>query len=160
MFFGSQRDFESYSKGMEGERKVGRMLRQLPEGWRVWHDLSIGKENIDHLVVGAKGVFIIEAKNYSGTVLATPKGLYSHGSKEASKITTQVWRQVYTLREQLGGQYIFPVLVFLGEIKGDKAKGIPCLRLEQLIPYLRDRQNILSYSQARELFTHLDTITR
>jgi hypothetical protein len=160
LFFGSEKQFQASAKGMEGERKVGKLLNQLPEGWRVWHDLDVGGENLDHVVASAKGVFIIEAKNYSGSVLATPKGLYSHGSKTPSKIVAQVWRQTYKLNDLLGGQFVFPVLVFLGEVKGDNAKGIPCVTLEGLLAYLRERENVLSYDDARKLFATLDKLTK
>jgi Domain of unknown function (DUF4158)/Nuclease-related domain len=160
LFLGSDKQFQTSAKGMAGERKVGKVLKQLPEGWRVWHDLDIGGENIDHVVASAKGVFIIEAKNYSGSVLATPKGLYSHGNKTPSKIVTQAWRQTFKLNDHLGGQFVFPVLVFMGEVKGDKAKGIPCVRLEVLLPYLRDQKNVLSYDDARRLFATLDRLTK
>jgi hypothetical protein len=160
LFFGSEKQFQTSAKGMEGERKVGKVLKQLPEGWRVWHDLDIGGENIDHVVASAKGVFIIEAKNYSGSVLATSKGLYSHGGKTPSKIVAQVWRQTYKLNDLLGGQFVFPVLVFLGDVKGEKAKGVPCLMLESLPSYLRERENVLSYDDARKLFTTLDKQTK
>ncbi|MGL4609050.1 MAG: nuclease-related domain-containing protein [Trueperaceae bacterium] len=160
LFFGSDKHFHTSAKGMEGERKVGKLLKQLPEGWRVWHDLDIGGENVDHIVASAKGVFILEAKNYSGSVLATPKGLYSHGSKTPSKIVAQVWRQTYKLNDLLGGQFVFPVLVFTGEVKGDKAKGIPCVMLESLLSYLRERENVLSYEDAKKSFATLDKLTK
>jgi len=36
-------------KGYVGEVTVGRSLEQLPTGWRVFHDLDLGGENVDHL---------------------------------------------------------------------------------------------------------------
>jgi hypothetical protein len=88
---------------MQGERQMGKALATLSEGWRVWHDLDLGGENIDHLVASAKGVFVIEVKNYRGTVLALPTALYTHGNKKPNtEITAQVWRQVHKLKEHLG----------------------------------------------------------
>lgn len=160
-FFGSSRDFEMAAKGMQGERLVGRELKKLPGGWRVWHDLDLGGENIDHVVASAKGVFVIEAKNYAGSVLATPKGLYTHGQKTPNdKVTKQVWRQVYKLNDLLEGQFITPVLVFTGEVEGRKAKGVSCVTLEYLVPFLRERENRLSYKEARRLFNTLDSLTQ
>ena len=95
LFGGKSRDIEALGKGYQDERRIGRELKNLPEGWRVWHDLNLGSENIDHLVASAKGVFIIEAKNYQGSVLALNAGLYTHGNKRPNaKVTAQVWRQV------------------------------------------------------------------
>lgn len=165
LFFGSSKAFDRATKGMQGERRLGRELQKLPDGWHVWHDLDIGGENIDHVVASAKGVFILEVKNYQGSVLATPKGLYTHHNKKPNdSVTKQVWRQVYKLNERLGGQRVTPLLVFLGEVKGDgevpHAKGISCLTLAALVPYLRTQENVLEYAEARELSTTLDNMTK
>lgn len=161
MLFGSDKNFHAASKGMQGERRVGKELKKLPEGWRIWHDLNIGGENIDHVVASAKGVFVVEAKNYAGSVLATPKGLYTHGQKRPNdKVTKQVWRQVYKLNNLLEGQFVMPVLGFTGEVKGHRAKGVSCMALEHLVPFLREHDNGLSYMQARRLFATLDALTK
>ena len=161
MLFGLDKDFHAVSKGMQGERRVGKELKKLPEGWRIWHDLDIGGENLDHVVASAKGVFVVEAKNYAGSVLATPKGLYTHGQKKPNdKVTKQVWRQVYKLNDLLEGQFVLPVLVFTNEVKGYKAKGISCMTLERLVPFLRDHKNRLSYEEARRLFATLGELTK
>jgi hypothetical protein len=77
-----------------------------------------------------------------------------------SRIVAQVWRQTYKLNDLLGGQFVFPVLVFMGEVKGDKAKGIPCVMPKSLLGYLRERENVLSYDDARKLFATLDNLTK
>lgn len=168
MFFGSEREFDTVTKGMQGERQLGKVLKRLPDGWRVWHDLDLGGENIDHVVASAKGVFVVEVKNYQGAVLALPGGLYSHGNKTPNtKVTAQVWRQVYKLREHLGDQWVHPLLVFLGGVNAPEGtagiplcRKIPCLTLEQLVPYLRERENMLPYAEARTLFDTLDSLTK
>ena len=168
MFFGSNRQFNAATKGMQGERHLGKELNKLPEGWRVWHDLDIGGENIDHLVASAKGVFIVEVKNYRGKVLSLPSALYTHGNKKPNyEVTNQVWRQVNKLKPVLNGQYITPLLVFINGVKTSKGyTGIPqtkkvaCLELPQLIPYLREGENVLSYTEAKELFDALDQLTK
>jgi len=53
----------SYRLGYEGEIAVGQELNQLMlDGYRVYHDFPAGKFNIDHIVVGASGVFAVETK--------------------------------------------------------------------------------------------------
>ena len=166
LFFGSKKAFDVAAKGMEGERKVGKILKGLPDGWRVWHDLDIGGENIDHVIASAKGIFVIEMKNYSGNVLVTSCGIYTHGRKKPNKkISAQVIRQIYTLKEKIGAKFINPVLVFSGKINrnGDskKARGITCLQLNELLPYLRSlKKNYLSYEEAKGFFDKLDQMTK
>jgi len=77
--------------GFEGKLAVGQELNQLMrDGFTVYHDFPADKFNIDHIVVGSKGVFAIEtearskpaAKNrvedatveYDGRTLYFPKG--------------------------------------------------------------------------------------
>jgi hypothetical protein len=53
----------NYRIGFDGERVVGEELNQLMlDGYRVFHDLPFEGFNIDHVVVGASGVFALETK--------------------------------------------------------------------------------------------------
>lgn len=50
----------------EGELTVGQTLNRLMRaGYRVYHDFPADKFNIDHIVVGEKGVFAVETKTRS-----------------------------------------------------------------------------------------------
>lgn len=59
---------EKWRAGSEGERCTARALRLLArDGWSVWHDRGGGMAtNIDHIVLGNAGVFLLDSKNYSG----------------------------------------------------------------------------------------------
>jgi hypothetical protein len=49
--------------GLDGEVAVGQELNQLMlQGFRVYHDLQADGFNIDHVVVGPRGVFAVETK--------------------------------------------------------------------------------------------------
>jgi hypothetical protein len=70
-FFGGsfKRDYDSWAQGAEGEEVVGQILEGLREqGWCVIHDVSFGRGNIDHIVVGPGGIFTIETKSRGGKV--------------------------------------------------------------------------------------------
>jgi len=70
-FFGGslKRDYDSWAQGAEGEEVVGKILEGLrEEGWCVIHDVSFGRGNIDHIVVGPGGIFTIETKSRGGKV--------------------------------------------------------------------------------------------
>jgi hypothetical protein len=55
--------------GAEGEKWTARELRPLRrDGWVVEHDLPAGTGNIDHLLVGPAGVFLLDSKNWFGEV--------------------------------------------------------------------------------------------
>ena len=58
----------SWDKGLEGEKLVSDYLNTLPKNYFVFNDVNLpGKRgNIDHVVIGPTGIFVIETKNYSG----------------------------------------------------------------------------------------------
>ena len=70
-----EREVVAKARGYLGEARVGRVLEALPSPWRVFHDVDLGGENADHVVVGPAGVFNVEVKNYTGLIRATPQGL-------------------------------------------------------------------------------------
>lgn len=50
-------------QGRDGERLLGQYLEELrARGFHVLHDLNSGRGNVDHLLIGEKGVFTIETK--------------------------------------------------------------------------------------------------
>jgi hypothetical protein len=66
-----ERSAELWERGAHGEVQVARALEALPEGWVVLHDLAWPgrpRANLDHVVVGPGGVFVVDAKNWSGRV--------------------------------------------------------------------------------------------
>jgi hypothetical protein len=57
-------------RGLEGERAVGQLLEELrAHGFEVLHDIPGDGHNVDHVLVGPTGVFVIETKTIS-----KPKG--------------------------------------------------------------------------------------
>jgi hypothetical protein len=98
--------------GYEGELAVGQALEQLRHaGFYVYHDFPADKFNIDHIVVGPKGVFVVETKTrskpttnnriedatveYDGRMLYFPKG-------DDFKTIDQAKRQASWLSDWLG----------------------------------------------------------
>lgn len=57
---------QSWQQGARGEELMAARLAELPDSFQVLHDRRIpgGRANIDHLVVGASGVWVIDAKRY------------------------------------------------------------------------------------------------
>jgi hypothetical protein len=60
---------ERRERGAVAEEHVGGLLDQLPGvHWRVIHDATLGRGNVDHIVIGPPGVFTIETKSHPGPV--------------------------------------------------------------------------------------------
>lgn len=58
---------ERWRQGAEGERRTARALRRLVRnGWTLINDVDTGHGNIDHILIGPPGVFMLESKNLHG----------------------------------------------------------------------------------------------
>jgi hypothetical protein len=75
-------DAVAWRQGAAGERRTARLLAGLEwQGWVVLHDLAVpgSRANLDHLVIGPGGVFVIDSKQYRGRLRLDPSGRLWHG---------------------------------------------------------------------------------
>jgi hypothetical protein len=75
-------DAVAWRRGAAGERRTARVLAALErQGWVVLHDLAVprSRANLDHLVIGPGGVFVIDSKQYRGRLQLDPSGRLWHG---------------------------------------------------------------------------------
>ncbi len=98
---------DNYIKGLSGENIVLNHLNTLPKNYLVFHDVQLpnGKGNIDHIVVGQTGLFIIETKNYSGKYLISGNRWYYYKDNKYNEIKqnpgTQLMRNILYLKSFL-----------------------------------------------------------
>jgi len=76
----------NYLKGAKGEEWVAHELAFLNADYTVFNGLRLrgGKQNFDHIIVGPAGVFVVETKNWKGSVEFRDGRLYA-GGKEPSR---------------------------------------------------------------------------
>ena len=75
--FRSSPDARAWRLGAVGERRTARLLDPLErQGWAVLHDLALpgSRANLDHLVIGHGGVFVIDSKQYRVASSSTRRG--------------------------------------------------------------------------------------
>jgi hypothetical protein len=61
---------EQWQQGAFGEQATGKQLKRLErDGWIVLHDLPRGNGNVDHVLVGPGGVFVLDSKRTDGRVI-------------------------------------------------------------------------------------------
>ena len=67
---------QRWAAGAEGERRTGRALRRLERlGWHAVHDLDrAAGGNVDHLVIGPAGVFVLDSKAWGRLVRVDSRG--------------------------------------------------------------------------------------
>jgi len=118
-----------WGKGGNGEIKVGRALEGLRrDGFVVMHDLHKGLAgNIDHLVCGPTGAFMVETKFRR----------YDNDSDLA-----KARRVAQMVAGELRTAWVQPVICFATRRYGPKTiKGVTVLGVDELVPYIRSQRN-------------------
>src|SRR3954453_5632477 len=84
------RSAEAFERGAEGEESTARVLGALSaEGWRIFHDVrwpGRAQANIDHVVVGPSGVFVLDTKSWVGRVDIRPGQLRQDGKRRSRHV--------------------------------------------------------------------------
>jgi hypothetical protein len=126
-------------------------------GYHVFHDLAIADSaaNVDHLVVGPTGVFVIDSKRYRG-YLHYSAGRLWHGGRALDRTLATLWWEATQVAETLGfgpDLHIYPVLCvhvarlpWLRELLVD---GIPVLAAGALRPAVQVTRQALSPEQVK-----------
>ena len=71
VFYFYLRKYRIYNAGWEGEKQVAKLLSsKLSDDYFLINDLYLhdGGGDIDHVVLGPSGVFVLETKNWSGNI--------------------------------------------------------------------------------------------
>jgi len=110
----------NFLKGAEGEEWVAHELSFLPAGYTVFNGLRLpgGKCNFDHIVVGPAGIYVIETKNWRGSVEFRNGKLYCEGREPSRPPLRQVKNAAgelidYFEKEGIKGLPINPLLCFI-----------------------------------------------
>jgi hypothetical protein len=146
--------------GFSGERLVGHVLaRELSEDFVLINGLKLprGAGDIDHLVVGPTGVFLLETKTMAGRIVCEPDGTWRRtkigraGTAYDAYIgdpAAQVQRNIYSARECLRqrvprlfrrsavwieGLVVFPHV--RAELDTQHSR-VPAMRLEEATAYI------------------------
>ena len=88
--------------GAKAEQAVAEALQELPDDYYVFHDLEFPGFNIDHVVLGPKGIFLVETKSQNGNITQEHDVLLRNGRKFFKDFLKQCWSQTYSLRDHLG----------------------------------------------------------
>jgi len=89
-------------RGAGGENRVAQVLSKLSDDFCVINDLSTPHGNIDHVVVGPTGVFVLDAKAWRGIVAADGKGeLFLNGKPTEKPYIRQFVGRMMGVREKV-----------------------------------------------------------
>ncbi|MEI6891044.1 MAG: nuclease-related domain-containing protein [Pontiella sp.] len=111
----------NYLKGAKGEEWVAHELAFLSSEYTVFNGLQLGggKENFDHIIVGPAGLFVVETKNWKGSVEFREGKLYAGGKEPSRPPLKQVkaaTAELISFMDEVGcgDVLVHSVLCFLG----------------------------------------------
>ena len=101
---------ENWRTGAEGEKATAKALRPLlRDGWELFNDIDTGQGNIDHVLVGPAGVFMLESKRLAGDLRVDAGKLVVrwHEDPEAGyendSVAARARGCAFDLHERIGG---------------------------------------------------------
>jgi hypothetical protein len=152
-------DADKWRRGARGERRTARQLNRLARhGWIIFHDLAApgSRANIDHLVIGPRGVFLIDSKNWRGRLVFTPDGTLWHGDYPLTATLATIGFEAAAINDTLGvaGVAVEPLMVLHGSTIpwGEQyLGGIAILPGRQLVPTLLALPSLLTDQQVTEV---------
>jgi Nuclease-related domain len=95
----------TWRRGAAGERRTARLLDRLTrDGYVVFHDLAApgSPANVDHLVIGPTGLFVIDSKQWTGSVHQGADGLAWHNHYRLDRTVETVRWEAETMSRLLG----------------------------------------------------------
>jgi hypothetical protein len=118
-----------WRRGAYGERRTARLLRRLArDGFVIFHDLAVpgADANLDHLVIGPTGVFVIDSKQWTGQVYQTADGLAWHNHYRLDRTLDTVRWEAETVSRLLGTRATALVCVHGAQVRGGggEAQGV------------------------------------
>lgn len=150
-----------------GEEEVKKVLSKI-SGYKLLNDIMIRKENgtsqIDHILVGKKGVFVIETKDYSGTIRGEEYSKYWTQSINKRKNhfynpIRQNYGHVKSVEKLIKEKDIYISLIVFtnkSKLKGLKTE-TPVIQVKKLKKFIRKyKSNIkLSNDQIEDIYKSL-----
>lgn len=146
--------------GKEGEKKVEYALKWLPKEYVVIDKGEDGiqvqcpsitneKQEIDHIVISSKGVFLIETKNYAGKIIIDVNGNWIREKEDGKQRgipnpVQQLGRHHLIVQEILGIEDVFDVICIANEgsvIEGVENCPIAIVKFDMLAFYIQQYEN-------------------
>jgi Nuclease-related domain. len=157
----------AWATGAEGEARTARFLEPLrAEGFAIFHDRRIpgGRANIDHIVIGPPGVYVIETKSLAGDLRIRRGEVYVSGRRKTAMIE-EVKREALAVQvalaaelEALGLPVIPVICVHRANLPwlGADAGGVRIVSGKELVKGLRKAPVRLGPGEAERLVSAAD----
>ena len=139
-------------RGIAGERRTRKALRKLESsGWRVRHGIDVGKGDIDHLLTGPNGDYILETKALLGAIAVEKGVLVTRQTDDPEEVWR--WHGLSRRLNELGAEvsswirrdtgvrrWVQPVVVIWGDFpQGLVEHRVVYVAGDRLVDWLRNR---------------------
>lgn len=156
-----QRRAEMFDKGADGEARTARALSRLGRDWVVLHDVQWpGRRlaNIDHVVVGPGGIFVIDTKNWAGRLTVEGDVLRQDGRSRERTVAAAADAALAVA--ELAPAYaslVRPVLCFAREDKlSGSMREVMICSTSNVRRMLTSRPPVLDRARVKDVATRLD----
>jgi hypothetical protein len=160
-FYFYLRKYRIYSGGWEGEKQVVILLNsKLNDDYYLINDLYLGDGggDIDHIVLGPNGLFVLETKNWSGTITCNGDEWQRPGKRNFSASPSrQVKKNAAKIKHVIDnsqnlrplGLWVEGIVVFTNNHASLHFNNptVPILKLPQLPNYITTHRSSSSYSR-------------
>jgi hypothetical protein len=169
-----EREQTCLERGAAGETSVAKELGKFPEEFRVINDLATPFGNLDHVVVGPTGVFLLDAKAWRGVVTSDGNGeLLCNGRPTDKPYVRQFVGRVMGVKDKIRllasgiDPFFQPVFVFTSarvDANWGTTRSVHCIREDQLHGYIVESkfgkklspQQVATVAQAFLALAHME----
>ena len=140
---------QNMESGLRGETRVAQILARLPDAFHVINDLTTPFGNLDHVVIGPTGVFILDAKNWRGLITPDGKGEILLNGRPANQPHLRLFvSRLMSVREKVRAlapgldPYYQAAFVFTSarvEARWGTTGNVHCLSDDQLHAYIAEK---------------------
>lgn len=164
--------------GKRGEDEVKYALSWLPENYILINNGEAIKlrcnirnsevvQEIDHIVIGTNGVFIIETKNYSGTIVIDDVGNWiriNGNQRSGCKNPLQQMERHHMIVEKIIGSKIpiYDILCISNDsaiIEGIGNGKVPIVKSDMLSHYIKEHDEVLNEDEVKNIIKLIENAT-
>jgi hypothetical protein len=155
-FYFYLRQYRIYSGGLKGEQQVAQTLKaNLNDDYCLINDAHFGGDygDIDHILLGPNGVFVIETKNWRGKVTCNGDEWQRPNGHNTGSPSVQAKKNAAAVKRAFDSgnfrQSVQAVVVFTNKRVDLQVKnpGVPVVRLPQLVGFVRSVNGVRGYSR-------------
>ena len=162
----------AWAAGAQGEKRVAEELSNLREAWTVLHDRLLrpgqSEANLDHVVVGPGGMFLVDAKNRAGRVTVWEGGLFQHTVQAGDRVSLNLvaeLKKVHGMAAYMAvesGCAVTPVLCLAGAHEAEfgepqMVQGVWVVPVSRLVGWLNSRPVALDREMVQRVVTRAMT---